>query len=620
MALVMIVMGIVYTIMRTSAVAYDLESRQTERGLSALNAVDTMAAEISRTGYGMGSDVERLYPGLSSSGPTSDALTVRSNPDGVVGRLLEDLRSDGRPVRVDGAEKFRPGDLVMLVDSPGRHERARVASVDGETLSLRSPEDDGSVLQPHPAHTTRVIKIREVRLHLEVDGLGDTVLIEEIDGSSGLPRRVLARHVEMLRFDYLDDAWDQVPPVAVRFWRPLAGVRMTVRLAGEPSRSRPMGALSYSLFAPIEPQTDTVSFDSPSYGFRIRRLFHDMVNPVGVASQPFIETGAILAQSPIGTTTLYTFPLERPAGDIRIDGLVSLPAISHPVALVSPPASSPWTGSLLVVAQTGRRTQVWRTSADATGGSDSQAELEWDTDAMPSVGGAALGPDDALYLSDPTGGAVDRVDLNASDGREAEMQPVGSIDGEPGPMTLGTNGSLYVASDFPNQARTELWEIGFDAEDRFETPRRVAELGGSPLSLVTDPLTGALFALQRDPGGDSVLLEASRWWLQHPDEAPREAFRLSDFKRYSETTLPSPGEVRIPPAGFPPALDVAAFDVLGRIYLGCAQTALMIQADLDRPGGVARIRFGLAGIVGETPLSGQLTARIHAWKRPRFGF
>jgi hypothetical protein len=557
LAVTLAIMATLYMVTRSSALLYEVQSHAIERGLSGLRALDDMALEIARAGLGLGGDVQAVVPALPGAGPTADALTVRSNPEGIVGALQAGLL---------------------------------------------------------------VHKVREVRFRLTTDAQGAVVLVKDVEGQ---PRQVLARHVGGLRFEYLDDLGETIAPARVRPGRSLGGVRITLSLLPDPARP-PVHVPPLTLVVPLEPQSATVTFDVPRPGFRLRRAFYRMRNAVGVVSRPFSEAGVILAESPAGPNWLYTFPLQRLIRDARIDTVVPLARVRQAAALALAPEEGPWSGSLFVVTGVLRSIQVWRVSPDAFGGisASSEVDLLTETRDMSVLGGAAFGIDGGIYLSDPSAGAIFRYLPGDPDPGRARVEPVAAVPGRPGPLVLGDNGSIYCLAEAPGAegGGTVLWELAFDPAGAPEPPRRVARLEGAPRSVALDPLTGSLYALLADPLGDTVLLELSRPWLRRPQTPPREAFRLSSWRKEVERTLPEAGDVVIPRNLLPPSLDFVSFDASGALYFGAAKVELVLQAELDRPGGVGLHTLGVAGIVGQEPGLVRKSIRIQAWRKKVFGF
>src|SRR5215210_7829901 len=87
---VVIVLGItlligaaVFRVTRSSLFLSDTQVHQTERGFSGLRCLDDMAIEIARAGYGLGADVGPVFPGTLAGDRAPDAITLRSNPQGI---------------------------------------------------------------------------------------------------------------------------------------------------------------------------------------------------------------------------------------------------------------------------------------------------------------------------------------------------------------------------------------------------------------------------------------------------------------------------------------------------------------------------------------------------------
>jgi prepilin-type N-terminal cleavage/methylation domain-containing protein len=91
LALTLIIAGVAYRVTRANWLLYRTQTHVTERGSSGLRALDDMAVEIARAGFGLGSDAGPLFPGTRDGARAADAITLRSNPAGVVALLGEDL-------------------------------------------------------------------------------------------------------------------------------------------------------------------------------------------------------------------------------------------------------------------------------------------------------------------------------------------------------------------------------------------------------------------------------------------------------------------------------------------------------------------------------------------------
>src|SRR5687768_11823854 len=116
LAITLVIGVIVYRVTRACFLLYDTQVHETERGFSGLRSLDDMATEIARAGYGLGGDAGPLLPGTLAGVRAGDAITLRSNPQGVAGVLQEDLVEPDHIVPVDDAALFVRGDEVLLVD------------------------------------------------------------------------------------------------------------------------------------------------------------------------------------------------------------------------------------------------------------------------------------------------------------------------------------------------------------------------------------------------------------------------------------------------------------------------------------------------------------------------
>jgi len=202
-------------------------------------AFDEIAREIAKAGYGMEGATEVLPFLAEDPIPASDAITLRSNPEGLVGVVLADLAWSGVEVRVAGAELFKVGDWVLLADLGGNSESAEVVLATRETLAFRSLDsNDGELLETYsPYRRARVLKLREVRFRF-ARGLEEeeNVLTKEVSG--GTPR-VLARGVRDLKFDYLNRHGESVAPAHVDLGERMGLVRVHLALPSTEARSSP---------------------------------------------------------------------------------------------------------------------------------------------------------------------------------------------------------------------------------------------------------------------------------------------------------------------------------------------------------------------------------------------
>jgi prepilin-type N-terminal cleavage/methylation domain-containing protein len=262
LAITLMIGAVVYRVTRANWLLYRAETHVTERGFSGLRALDDMAVEIGRAGFGLGSDAGPLFPGTRNGARASDAITLRSNPAGVAGVLGEDLVDRDQLVPVEGAVLFVVGDEVLLIDEERTLERAQVARVEQpDLLAFRSLDGpDGRLLRPFLAGA-RVLKVREVGFFLKKDRGGTVVLARE---ATGQPEQILARHVGELRFEYLDEVGQPMAQAAIGPGQVPGGVRVTLRLL--PSPDLPLVTVPpLSLTVSLDPQSATIAFDALAY-------------------------------------------------------------------------------------------------------------------------------------------------------------------------------------------------------------------------------------------------------------------------------------------------------------------------------------------------------------------
>jgi prepilin-type N-terminal cleavage/methylation domain-containing protein len=628
LAVALIVIGALYPVSRAGSLVQRSEVARGERGETALRALDDIAFELTRAGFGLGDGVPRVVPGRPGQPLATDSITVRSNPAGIAGRLRADLTPGQGRVPVAGANGFGAGERVLLADVRRQLERAEVDRVQRDELDLRFPEDSGGRLRRpfRVERASRVVKVREAVFFLRDSPLeGERVLVKQVDGAA---EQVLARGVGELRFEYLDRAGETIALRRVTVSPQLALVRTRLALvlpAPAPSEPRPFLPPLTTAVA-LEPQSATVGFDEPGRRFRLVRYFWPISNAVGVASRPLADEAVILTAGPTPVTgpgALYKFIAQPGFLDVRVDSLVSLDPVRYALQPLFAPEEGALAGSLFVVAGSTRSVEVWRVLADELGEISPHSDLEQMARLreMQGVGGAALGIDDALYLTDPAGGAVFRFHPEAADAKRGGVERIATIGEEPGPIASAPSGSLYFLARRVSlgDERTTVWELPFDEALSPLAPRAVGLLPGEPRSLALDPTTGSLHALQREPLGDDVLFELSSDWLRQPRGRPRESFRLSRWKREYERDVPKPDDVVLPGRAFPPGIDFVTFDSFGSAYLGAAKINMVLKCELERPEGTAYHFVGVAGVVEEEAGSARKKLRLHAWRKATSG-
>lgn len=260
LAITLLIAAITYKITRACWRLYQTQTHVTERGFSSVRALDDMAVEIARAGYGLG-DAGPVFLGRLDGTRAVDAITVRSNPEGIAGVLAEDLTDPKEPVAVDGAALFAEGDEVLLVDDQRKLERAQVTAVRSDHLSLRSHDTpDGSFERPRwSARSTRILKVREVGFYLTTDRTGVLAVARKAPGQA---EQILVRYVEELSFEYQQGARvDDPRSLLLRMTRSTGStVRITLSLRPNPSLP-PITVPPRTVFVSHEPQWTTIPFD-----------------------------------------------------------------------------------------------------------------------------------------------------------------------------------------------------------------------------------------------------------------------------------------------------------------------------------------------------------------------
>jgi len=264
LAITLLIAAITYKITRACWRLYQTQTHVTERGFSGVRALDDMAVEIARAGYGLG-DAGPVFLGTLDGTRSFEAITLRSNPEGIAGVLEEGLADPHEYVAVDGAALFAEGDEVLLVDDQPKRERARVMGVRPHHLLIRSHETpDGSFKRPWNARLTRILKVREVGFYLTKDRTGVLAVARKAPGQA---EQILVRYVEMLQFDYLSTSRDPNDPRTLLVRRSQTtpdGVRITLRLRPNPSLP-PIVVPPRTVLVSREPHWATIPFDVQGY-------------------------------------------------------------------------------------------------------------------------------------------------------------------------------------------------------------------------------------------------------------------------------------------------------------------------------------------------------------------
>ena len=293
-------------------------------------AFDEIAREIVKAGYGLEGATEVLPFLAEDPIPASNVITLRSNPEGLVGVLLADLASSGVEVRVAGAELFKVGDWVLLFDLGGNSESAEVVLATRETLAFRSIDStDGELLETYsPYRRARVAKLREVRFRLE-RGLEEeeNVLTKEVSG--GTPQ-VLARGVRDLKFDYLDGRGDNVEPAHVDFGERVALVRVHLAL---PSAEAKSSTSSLTTAIALGRHSVVLGLETRRLPrLRLTHILHSIAKPADFVGRGRTGERVILSHDQ-NAASLQVFPMEGQGGGDARGSVVLLPGVREPIAM-----------------------------------------------------------------------------------------------------------------------------------------------------------------------------------------------------------------------------------------------------------------------------------------------
>jgi prepilin-type N-terminal cleavage/methylation domain-containing protein len=260
LAISLVTGAIIYKVSRASMLLYNTQTHVTERGFSGLRAVDDMAVEIARAGYGLGADAAPVFPGNLDGVRSPNAITLRSNPGGVAGVLRENLKQKDTLVVVEEAPLFAVGDDVLLIDEEGTIEHAQVTKTALDALAFRSTTGpDGQMENAFlTSLDARVLRVREVAFYLRTDAAGTVVLARKATGQA---EQILARYVDALGFAYLDDAGGLMDPKGIGPGTVPGAVRISLALLPNPALP-PIVVPPLSLRVSLETQSATVAFDT----------------------------------------------------------------------------------------------------------------------------------------------------------------------------------------------------------------------------------------------------------------------------------------------------------------------------------------------------------------------
>jgi len=519
----LIVLAAVQQATRVAHLLHAREVRRTERSTLALRAVEDMAREIEKAGFGLGGDVVAVVPGAPGGSLSSDGISIRSNPEGLIGVLQSDVRPGGERAVVSGAELFRPGDRVFLTDTSGPPVPATVTAADSRTLTLR----DSSLPAWPPRRTIladragRVRPYREVSYFpLEVPGEERPVLARTIDG--GEPA-ILARGVERLRFEYRDDAGRLLSPV--RF--PRAGPRF-VGIHLELGQLRELPAVETSVTLPVH--GGSIAFDEKPIRLRLRQLMWPVTGAVDVGSLRWAEIGWVLFRDNInGGSRAVSYVLEKNVRDPRVGSVLDLPDVRPPRGLVPEMLDAGCPGCLWLAAEGATGLEAWRLHPDAYGTTSNSSRLEKMLLAseVHDVRGVAAGFEErTLFVAERRFSSVLRVRVGPV-AKEPIVEKLADLRSRPAALASGYDGSLWllVERERASDPGTTLVEIRLDGEGRPRPARPAARFWGDPKGLAVDPIRGWLYVLVRELD-DYVLYELTPECLGPGTALPRRVFSL----------------------------------------------------------------------------------------------
>ncbi len=634
----LMVMAAVLQATRVAHLLHAREVRRAERSILALRAVEDMAREIERAGFGLGGDVVAVVPGAPGGSPESDGISVRSNPDGLMGVLRSDVGPGGGRAEVAGAEVFRPGDRVFLTDTSGPPVPATVEAADAWTLTFRD-----MTLPPWPPRRNilanragRVRPYREVSYFpLEVAGESRPVLARTIDGREPT---ILARGVERLRFEYRDDADRLLNPV--RF--PRAGPRF-VRIRLELGLLRELPAVETSVTLPAH--GGSIAFDERPLRIRLRQVLWPVRDAVDVGSLRWAEIGWILFRDNInGGSRAISLVLEKNVFDPRVESILDLPDVRPPRALLPEMLDPRCPGCLWLAAEGATGLEAWRLRPDEYGTTSNRSPLEKMVLAseVHDVRGVAAGFEPGtLFVAERRFSTVLRIRVGPVP-REPVVEKVAELSSRPAALVAGYDGSLWllVERERAEDPGTTLLEIRLDAEGRAEPGRPAARFRGDPKGLAVDPVRGWLYVLVRELD-DYVLYEVApeclgggtpprrvfsfKTWLDEVMHDPNILYRVVDTDLVgsddpSESSATDGTRKKKPKLlVLPTRLGGAAFDGGGSLYLLGEDSPVVLRFHFGRPW-VARHRAFLTGVPVLDTDGGRMRMKLMGWAlRPGAG-
>lgn len=392
LSITLVVMAMVAQTLSHVAAIYDAQTDLATTGSTVAVALDDIVFEISLAGQGLGEGIPAVLPTLPGTRASASAITLRSNPDVTATFLLEALGENGEPTPADGASLFDKDDLVVVTDARGRVERAIVARAGEAALGLRSIDSADGELRGNytPQSGARVLALREVHYFLDEAKGGE--LVKNVEGVS---RRVLARGVTGLSFEYLGREGETIALAKAETSGELATVRVTITYeAGEEG----LPARSLATAVTPAPRSGTVDFEQHDARFRLSRTFYPLDRPTGVASRIGADWAVVLCSGVNPTSdpaSLFSFQVEKRFLGAGVDNVTYLDDVRAPVTLAFAPETGRLSGSLFIAAWGLRIGHLSRIAPDAYGKLSAESEMTTfeGTDAIAQSGGMAFGVD-----------------------------------------------------------------------------------------------------------------------------------------------------------------------------------------------------------------------------------
>ncbi|HEY7698008.1 MAG TPA: prepilin-type N-terminal cleavage/methylation domain-containing protein, partial [Vicinamibacteria bacterium] len=141
LAITLVVMALVGETMGHVAEIYERESELAASSSAAGLALDDITSELAQVGQGLGEGPSAVVPRRPGFAVSSEALTLRSNPEVRASPLRTELQA-GEDVAVDPSAGFEKGTEILLTDSAGGGESGQVIRSEGSSIAV-TPLEEG---------------------------------------------------------------------------------------------------------------------------------------------------------------------------------------------------------------------------------------------------------------------------------------------------------------------------------------------------------------------------------------------------------------------------------------------------------------------------------------------